>query len=173
MKIVRYSPEMKGVWDDFVETSKNGTFLLKRDYMEYHADRFPDHSYLFLDDNGSVAALLPATLREGNVLSSHAGLTYGGLVMSVRTSAVDPLEMFGLLRERLREEGIRKLVYKAIPHIYHRQGAEEDLYVLFRNNARLSIRNLSTAINLRDPIPSSWEKSRKAPSQVGHTCKRD
>ena len=33
MKIVRYSPEMKGVWDDFVEMSKNGTFLLKRDYM--------------------------------------------------------------------------------------------------------------------------------------------
>ena len=109
MKIVRYSPEMKGVWDDFVEMSKNGTFLLKRDYMEYHADRFPDHSYLFLDDNGSVAALLPATLREGNVLSSHAGLTYGGLVMSVRTSAVDPLEMFGLLRGGLRGGDIRKL----------------------------------------------------------------
>lgn len=155
MKIVRYSPEMKWEWDDFVESSKNGTFLLKRDYMEYHADRFPDHSYVFLDDSGSVAALLPATLMDGGVLSSHAGLTYGGLVMSNRTSAADPLGMFALLRDRLREEGICKLVYKAIPHIYHRQGAEEDLYALFRNNARLSIRNLSTAINLRDPIPSS------------------
>ena len=59
MKIVRYSPEMKGVWDDFVETSKNGTFLLKRDYMEYHADRFPDHSYLFL----TTTALSPLFFR--------------------------------------------------------------------------------------------------------------
>lgn len=154
MKIRRYEPAMKAGWNEFVDKSKNGTFLLKRDYMEYHADRFPDHSYVFTDDNDRIMALLPGTLR-GDTLSSHAGLTYGGLVMSDRTSAVEPLEMLSLLREELRQCGVRRLVYKAIPHIYHRQGAEEDLYALFRNNARLAIRNLSTAINLREPIPSS------------------
>lgn len=154
MRILRYTPDMKAAWDDFVERSKNATFLLHRDYMEYHSDRFPDHSYVFVDDTGRILALLPATLR-GDVLSSHAGLTYGGLVMDNRTSAADPLEMFRLLREELRSEGIVRLVYKAIPHIYHRQGAEEDLYALFRNDARLAVRNLSTAIRLSDSIPSS------------------
>lgn len=146
---------MKREWDSFVDASKNGTFLFRRDYMEYHADRFPDHSYVFTDDEGRFVALLPATLREGGVLSSHAGLTYGGLVLSDKTSGADPLEMIALLKEELRKEGICRLIYKCVPHIYHRQGAEEDLYALFRNNAVLSIRNLSTAINLRNPIPSS------------------
>lgn len=163
MRIQRYTPEMKSRWDAFVESSKNGTFLLKRDYMEYHADRFPDHSYVFTDSDGDIMALLPATLR-GDVLSSHAGLTYGGLVMSDRTSASDALDMFGLLRDEMRRCEIRSLIYKAIPHIYHSQGAEEDLYALFRNDARLKIRNVSTVINLRDPLPSGrlgWKAEKR------------
>lgn len=153
MEILRYVPEMKERWDDFVDKSKNGTFLLKRDYMEYHSDRFPDHSYVFVDGEGAFVGLLPATLR-GDVLSSHAGLTYGGLVMGMVTSATDALEMFSLLRAEMRRLGVKTLVYKAIPHIYHRQGAEEDLYALFRNDARLIVRNVSTVINMSDPIPS-------------------
>ena len=38
--IVRYSAEEKEHWDRFVRHSKNGTFLLQRDYMDYHAERF-------------------------------------------------------------------------------------------------------------------------------------
>lgn len=146
---------MKEDWDRFVDASKNGTFLLKRDYMEYHADRFADHSYVFTDgDDDYLVALLPAT-RRGDTLSSHAGLTYGGLVMSMRTCGADPLEMLGLLAEEMRSEGMTKLVYKAVPHIYHSQGAEEDLYALFRSGARLSVRNMATVVNLGNPIPSS------------------
>lgn len=156
MRIVRYVPSMKHAWDDFVERSKNGTFLLMRDYMEYHADRFADHSYIFTsdDDHDTPIALLPATLRD-DTLSSHAGLTYGGLVMGMSTSGADALKMMELLRGQLATEGIGRLIYKAIPHIYHKQGAEEDLYALFRLDAKLHIRNLATVINLMDPIPSS------------------
>lgn len=154
MKIIRYTSEMNRFWDDFVDNSKNGTFLFRRDYMEYHIDRFPDHSYIFFNDSNKIIALLPATRRD-DVLSSHGGLTYGGLVLDNKCSAVDVLEMFSLLREELRREGIAKLVYKTVPHIYHRQGSEEDLYALFRNDARLSVRNLATVINLREPIHSS------------------
>lgn len=163
MKIQRYAPEMKPQWDVFVDSSKNGTFLLKRDYMEYHADRFPDNSFVYTDENDNFLALLPAT-RHGDVLSSHAGLTYGGLIMSDSTSATDPLAMFALLREEMKCSGLRQLVYKPIPHIYHRQGAEEDLYALFRNDARLIVRNISTVINLRDPLPSGrlgWKAQKR------------
>lgn len=168
MEILRYTHAMKERWDDFVDKSKNGTFLLKRDYMEYHSDRFPDHSYVFVDSEGNFVGLLPATLR-GDILSSHAGLTYGGLVMDMRTSATDALEMFSLLRSELQKEGVSSLVYKAIPHIYHRQGAEEDLYALFRNNAQLIVRNVSTVINMGDPIPSGRlsVKAEKRRSKAG------
>lgn len=154
MRIERYEPAKKDIWDKFVDESKNGTFLLKRDYMEYHADRFPDHSYMFYDDDDKLVALLPAT-KSGKTLSSHKGLTYGGFVLGFRSSGILPLQLFDLLKEELQATGIETLIYKPVPHIYHRQGAEEDLYALFRNNATLAVRNMATVINLREPIPSS------------------
>ena len=33
-------------WDNMVENSANGTFLFKRNYMEYHAHRFIDFSLM-------------------------------------------------------------------------------------------------------------------------------
>ncbi|MGB9979538.1 hypothetical protein [Methanobacterium sp.] len=47
IKIKRYEAEEKERWDNFVKNSKNGVFFSLRDYMEYHADRFEDHSLLF------------------------------------------------------------------------------------------------------------------------------
>lgn len=153
MEIRRYKPEYKVAWDEFVTISKNGTFLLHRNFMEYHADRFTDNSYL-LYNNGQLIALLPAN-RSGNTVYSHQGLTYGGLVMSARTKAVDTLSVFDLLLDTLRKEGVEQLVYKPIPHIYHQQPSEEDLYALFRNKAVLSARNISSTLLLSNSLPYS------------------
>lgn len=154
MNLLAYNAAMKQEWDAFVDCSKNGTFLLKRNYMEYHADRFKDCSFVFTDDTGAILALLPAN-RNNDVLYSHQGLTYGGLILSDKTSGSDPLAMFELLKRELPKLGISKMIYKAIPHIYHRQPSEEDLYALFRNSATLKIRNLATVINMREPMKSS------------------
>jgi hypothetical protein len=50
-------------------------------------------------------------------------------------------------------------VYKAIPHIYQVVPAEEDLYALFRYDAKLIRRDVSSAILLDEPIP--FRKGRK------------
>lgn len=154
MKIVPYNSSFKSDWDSFVDSSKNGTFLLKRDYMEYHSDRFKDHSFLLYDDRDRICALFPANI-SGNIVISHEGLTYGGLVMGRRTSGGQPIEMLQLLKQYFEKEEVKKLVYKSIPHIYHRYGAEEDLYALFRLGAKLKIRNLATVIDLTSPFRSS------------------
>lgn len=78
--MTRYTPDLRAVWDAAVDNARNGTFLFRRDYLEYHADRFPDCSYLFTQ-KGKVLALLPAHRREA-MLCSHQGLTYGGLVLA-------------------------------------------------------------------------------------------
>lgn len=46
--------------------------------MDYHADRFQDAS-LMIYRKGQLYALLPAN-RLNNILYSHQGLTYGGLI---------------------------------------------------------------------------------------------
>ena len=164
MRVERYTPADRTIWDEFVGKSKNVTFLLQRGYMDYHADRFPDHSLMLYDDSGELVSLLPATVK-GDVLSSHAGLTYGGFVMTERTSGVDPLVWLDAVTGYCRSQGFSGLVYKPVPHIYHRIPADEDLYALFRNDAKLTVRNLATAIDMRRPVASSRLGKRAAKRQ--------
>lgn len=149
-ELIPYSPMMKKEWDKFITLSKNATFLLMRDYMDYHTERFSDLSLVFLR-NGAIYALLPAC-RSGDTIYSHAGLTYAGLIMNAKCTASGVLDIFALLQDHLRHEGIRNLIYKPIPHIYHSLPAEEDLYALFRSGATLSARNIASVISRRHRI---------------------
>lgn len=157
MKIKIYTPEYKEIWDEFVSNSKNGTFLFFRDFIEYHGDRFNDYSLLFYEDDDLVA-IMPGHISD-KVYYSHQGLTYGGLIMSPCTTAVNILDVFKTLTVTFRHQGIKQIVYKAVPHIYHSQPAEEDLYALFRYGATLSERNISSTILLSER--SEYSDSRK------------
>ena len=130
-ELKRYSPADAAEWNAFVAGSKNGTFLFDRSYMDYHADRFRDHS-LMIYREGRLYALLPACIAADGTLWSHGGLTYGGVILSASASAADTVRLFAELNDSLRSEGIRRVVYKAVPWIYHRLPAEEDLYAIFR-----------------------------------------
>ncbi len=143
--ITPYTPERKRDWDEFVARSKNGTLLHLRDYMDYHADRFSDTSRIILRQ-GRIFALLPAC-TVGSSIRSHAGLTYGGLIVDSHATVAEVLAVFQLLTTRLAEEGYDELIYKPVPHIYHRLPAEEDLYALFRCGASLTARNVSATID--------------------------
>ena len=147
--IIKYSPEHKGIWNEFVESSKNGTFLFNRDYMDYHSHRFHDNSYLIYRKN-KLYALLPANIRE-DVIYSHQGLTYGGLIMGEKCSSEGVLEVFAELLWKLKSEHISRLVYKPVPSLYHKYPSDEDLYALFRNNAVLTVRNISSTLPLDHP----------------------
>ena len=132
-------------WNEFVAQSKNGTFLFDRRFMDYHADRFQDYSLMFYD-KGRLLAVMPAHV-DGDTLVSHGGLTYGGLVMGPGIRAVQVCEIFRDLNEVLRWDGFHRVIYKAVPWIYHQQPAEEDLYALTSVcHARLMIRDISSVI---------------------------
>lgn len=150
----QYQRDHKQLWDQFISQSKNGTFLFYRDYMDYHADRFPDSSLLFFDESETLIAVLPAT-SKGDIASSHGGLTFGGIVSNSRMKTSLMLDVFACLKEQLVANGIRTLLYKAIPHIYHLLPAEEDLYALYRNNARLIRRDVSSTIDMSKRLPFS------------------
>ena len=147
----RYEAADKAAWNEFVGRAKNATFLFHRDYLEYHSDRFVDHSLLFFEDRRLVAAL-PANVNDG-VLVSHGGLTYGGLLTDRRMTASLVLKVFDAFVGYAREQSLARIVYKAVPHIYHAVPAEEDLYALFRHGAKLFRRDVSSTIDLRERLP--------------------
>ncbi len=58
-EVRQYTREQVLEWDNFVQRSKQGTFLFNRSYMDYHADRFLDCS-LLVYRKVRLYALLPA-----------------------------------------------------------------------------------------------------------------
>lgn len=150
---------MQHSWDEFVAHSRNATFLHFRAYMDYHSDRFHDHSLVFRKDKGKIVALLPAN-AEGETLYSHQGLTYGGLIIAMKTSAREVIEAFRLLTDYAKEQGFRKIIYKPVPSHYHRYPCEEDLYALFyATHSALEARNIASVIDIRQPL--TWSQNRR------------
>ena len=153
-----YNSNDKKKWDEFVEKSKNGTFLFYRDYMDYHSDRFVDNS-LIIFDRDQVISLLPASIQEDEI-SSHGGLTYGGFITDEKMTTPLMMDIFKNVILNIKEGGVSKFIYKTIPHIYHRFPAEEDKYALFLNNARLVSTDVMSVIDLARKIPFQERRKR-------------
>jgi len=156
--IQKYKQSDATIWDAFVDASKNGTFMLKRGYMDYHSDRFEDCSLLFYDDNRLVA-LLPASIH-GEEMRSHGGLTYGGIIVDKKMTIQLMLSVFEALKEFLAQNNISRLIYKRIPNIYYVYPSDEDLYALFRSGAKLIRRDISSTIFFPDRIRFSERRRR-------------
>lgn len=157
LEIRRYTSNQADTWNQFVAQSKNGTFMLDRRYMDYHSNRFCDNS-LMVFRRGVLYALLPGNVSD-DVFYSHQGLTYGGLLMNEKTSAADVVQIFKLLNHLLRAEGLRRVVYKPIPWIYHKQPSEEDLYAIVEVCGARQSRGLSSTIT-RECL-NSWYRIRE------------
>ena len=159
MEIRRYRREDKELWNSFVSKARNATFLFDRNYMDYHADRFDDNSFMFYH-KGKLKAVLPANVA-GDTLYSHQGLTYGGLLLDKKATVEDVLECFDSLNSWLRENGISKVVYKALPWIYQQYPSEEDLYALtWKCKAQLISRDISSSIVVDNKL--KFAESRKS-----------
>ena len=151
-KVERYTADRQALWDSFVDNSRNGTFLHKRGYMDYHAHRFTDHSLMFYRGE-ELVAIMPAHIKDG-CFCSHNGLTYGGMLLSSETATATVLELFDAMKSHLIENTTAtSIIYKPTPHIYHRYPCEEDLYALFRHGATLTERKVSSVIPLECPLP--------------------
>jgi len=145
-----YVPADARAWDTVVEHSRNGNLLHRRGYMDYHADRFVDCS-LMVERDGEAVAVFPANIR-GALVVSHGGLTYAGLVSTHAMRAESTLAAFESMGEHYRALGVDRVIYKAVPHVFHAYPAEEDLYALHRLGARLYRRDLSSVIALQEPF---------------------
>jgi WxcM-like, C-terminal. len=171
--IVPYDNTHADEWNAFVAASKNGTFLLDRRYMDYHADRFRDCSLLFYKKGELIAALPANWEEEERAVCSHGGLTYGGLILSSHITAVEALEVFSCAMDWFQNTlGAARWVYKPMPYIYHRLPAEEDLYALFRLGATLHSRAISSVVDLKDRLPMRELRRRgvKKALGAGVTC---
>lgn len=183
MTIIPYSVYRKETWDAFIDMSKSGTFLLKRNFMDYHSDRFFDCSLLIYagispDEEfkekslttKDLVAVFPANWdKDEQTVYSHQGLTYGGLVVLPEVTQMEVMEMMQAIIQYYRDYlQAKKLVYKPIPYIYSSIPSGEDLYALFRAGAQLSHRLVSTCVPMRNPMKMMTLRIRQAKKAVEH-----
>ena len=125
-------------WDTVTRKAVNGHFMFERNYMDYHADRFDDHSLLFYDDrvhsDREPVAVLPAH-RKGGDLISHQGLPFAGLLWTedVRMNAM--AESVQALIDHMTKHDLSRLIYSPVPAPYKRFHDDEDIYQIERAGA--------------------------------------
>ena len=115
--------------------------------MEYHQDRFKDHS-LLLYKKDKLVAVFPANQRE-NVLYSHQGLTYGGLIIKKELKLKDVSECFKIMLDYLNEINIQKLHLKMFPTMYSPFPTDELQYLFFILEAKLVRRDALSVLNMQ------------------------
>lgn len=144
LSVERYEPSQREEWDALVRSCRARHFLFERAYMDYHRDRFVDHSFVVRLASTAIAAL-PAS-RHGEEVRSHGGLTFGGLVSRAELTTVRAIEALRAISESLASAGVRLLTYKPMPYPYQLEPAQEDLFALFVLGARLERREVTVAV---------------------------
>ncbi len=170
--IVRgYQRAHADAWDDLVGRSCNGTFLHTRRFLSYHGDRFLDRSMVLEDRRGRVIGVFPAAVSPNcpEMIASHPGLTYGGLVHDGSVRGASMIAALHEIVDHYRRLGYSQLRYKVVPTIYHSAPADDDLYALFRLEARRYRTDLSAAIDLshRGRVTKRRIRSRRKAETAG------
>lgn len=158
IEVSRYNGKNKKEWNAFITKSKNAIFLFDRCYMDYHSDRFEDHSLIISRDK-SIVALFPANQKDQTIYS-HQGLTYGGILLLPESTLTDSVEFLEQIVSYYKTLDFETVIYKSIPYIYHKIPSSEDLYALSLINAKLLRRNASAVVDLRNRI--GYTKGRKS-----------
>ena len=157
MKIRRYCAAHQKEWDDYLHICKNKHFLFYRGFMDYHHDRFTDHSLIIADDENRLVSLFPANENGGSIYS-HQGLTFGGLLYSNRIRTEQVIKIMDEVLAYYRALGFKSLFYKAIPWIYHLLPAEEDVFALSLQQATRWKIEVSSSLVSREQLRYSKGK---------------
>ena len=156
LSIDTYNDTYKSDWDEFVDLSKNSTFLFKRDFMNYHSARFDDHSLLIFKDS-QLIAIFPSN-KVGNNIYSHQGLTYGGILIKNDIKFAQYLEIFNHILNYYFKNSFKKLFLKQIPSIYNSNFNDELDYIAFVSEAKTYRRDILSVIDLQNNFKISKDR---------------
>ena len=119
--IRKYSALDETNWDDFIQSSLNGTIFHLRKFLSYHINRkFIDHSLLFIKNNLIISIFPAVEIMENNekVLYSHPGASYGGFVYN-DISYADAEEIINLTDSYCIDNNYKKIFFVSTPIIYN------------------------------------------------------
>lgn len=163
---VKYHSDLEPLWNDFLGLARNSHFFFNRKYMDYHSDRFKDHSLLIYKGD-ELVGLFPAN-EAGETLYSHQGLSFGGLLMGHKFTAGMAISAIQGVKKYAGANGFKRIIYKAIPYIYHLLPSQEDLFALTMLEARLIRRDLTTTVLIENRLSFQERRRRSIKKAAQH-----
>jgi hypothetical protein len=172
LQVTIYDASQAARWNTFVATAKNATFILDRRYMDYHSARFNDCSVMIFRKN-ELVALFPAH-GHGTEVSSHHGLTYGGLLLQADAKLNDVRDYFDALFQHFKALGFTTLIYKQIPSFYCRLPSFEEEYWLHLSRAEIIRKDIGFVVEQRHRLAFQTRRTRGAQKaqRLGMTVQR-
>lgn len=160
--IEEYDSHIKEKWDDFVESSWNGTIFHTRKFLSYHPpDRFIDKSLIIKNGNRWIG-VFPAAL-DNNSIKSHPGSSYGGIIMDSPLSIRKTHRIVEKLIEYLNNQNISKIELTSTPSVYRKRPCDYIDFVLIRRGFSYQKRELTACIpTSRDPFNYYKQEARTA-----------
>jgi hypothetical protein len=152
MEYVKYTDNLLNNWDSFVfNESKNGTIFNTKSFLSYHdKTKFDDRSCLFYNKKNLIA-VLPA-VNFNNCLRSHAGSSFGGLIVSKNIGVEEVSEIVRLLTEYTKKENLSSINITLPPVIYNKLPSDEIEFFLLKNGYKINKLDLACTLDLTSDI---------------------
>ncbi|MBN2000453.1 peptidoglycan bridge formation glycyltransferase FemA/FemB family protein [candidate division KSB1 bacterium] len=152
--VKKYTETDRGIWENYIKTSNNGTIFHRRKFLDYHPPmRFKDSSLLFYKEN-KLLAVCPAvdiTLEDRRMLISHRGASYGGLVVHDNLSIKDAFDLVQALTKYAREKGFQGVDLTPPPQIYLNRPSNYIDFAMVQSGFVYRKREISSVIPLDIP----------------------
>ena len=149
--ISKYEKKQLDEWDQFINASNNGTMFQKQRFINYHIDRkFVDNS-LIIKNNNNIVAVLPAAIKN-NILYSHPGSSYGGLVLAKKTEFSVINNIIQELDNYCKNKKLKSIFLINSPSIYHKEVDDSLDYLLQWNHFRKKEIYISHAVNINETV---------------------
>jgi len=151
MDVIRYEKKYLNVWEDFAESSNNGTIFHTRKFLSYHpADRFKDCSLLFKDKNKIISVLPAAHIKRDDAVTfiSHQGASYGGFVYKDSLSIRQAFEMTETLIDYCTNYKFEKIIITHSPFVYQKKYNDYVDFAFIKNGFQYLKREVSSVVPL-------------------------
>lgn len=124
--IKKYTDDMQEKWDQFVQYhSFNGTFLQTRNFLNYHGNKFKDASIIIYKGQDTIVAVVPACViqtQDKNICYSHAGSTFGGIVIGETFYDIEHMDaVMQILELYWRQQGYDEVTLRQTSEIFSKK----------------------------------------------------
>ncbi|MHB1688156.1 MAG: GNAT family N-acetyltransferase [Ignavibacteriaceae bacterium] len=149
-------------WDNFIDSSDNGTMFHKRLFLSYHPKgRFRDTSLIFQKNNQLVAVFTAAVVeRDGKkILISHSGASYGGFVYKSNLNFREAFDLVEAVIEHAKELKCDRIQLTPPPIIYQSKYSNYIDFALVKNGFNYLKRDVSSVVQLdieKDDLLSTY-----------------